>query len=105
MGKLALAILAPLVGTTILAGAVSMKSEQVIKNAVAVTAQANVHQLATALELYYSDNNFYPSVEGGPALVNTLEQSGYIASEPLDPKVFSYQVESDGQKYRLSIVP
>ena len=68
-----------------------------------MTAQANVHQLATAVELYYADNNSYPAVEGGSALVNELEQKGYLASEPLDAEIFAYQVEADGQKYQLSI--
>ena len=90
-------------GSVITVNGVLMHSNDIINTSKSVVNEANIHQLATVVELYYSDHNTYPDVTGGAALVNTLESQGYISTEPLDPSVFNYQTKDSGQAYSLTL--
>ena len=103
MTQLLSTILATLLGSVILINGVFVNTDDIIAQAKASVNGANVHQLATVIELYYSDHDSYPTVSGGEALIETLESEGYIRNKPLDPKVFNYEPKQNGQEYSLKL--
>lgn len=96
-------IISLLIGTIITVNGIAVHSEDIINSAKSAANGANRHQLATVVELYYSDHNSYPNVSGGEALIDTLEAGGYIRNRPLDPKVFNYEPKQNGQEYSLTL--
>lgn len=82
---------------------VLLKADDMIASATSAANTANVHQFATALELYYSDHNSYPHVTGGSAMIDELYDEGYVRSKPLDSTVFEYSPKAGGQDYSLII--
>ncbi len=74
-------------------------------------AQADLHELQTALDRYYLDNSYYPTTDQGlQALVSrpgsgrvpaNYEDGGYIQRVPLDPWGSAYFYQSDGNSYVL----
>ncbi|MFA6552548.1 MAG: type II secretion system protein GspG [Candidatus Paceibacterota bacterium] len=103
MSTLLQTTLSLLLGATIMIGGVAIHADDIIGDAKSAVNGANVHQLATVLEIYYSDHNQYPNVQNGEELVNKLSAEGYIQNRPLDPTVFTYEIKSNGQDYSLSI--
>ncbi len=98
-------ILTILVGTVITIGGIAMRSEDVTTSAAHAVNTANLHQLATVVELYYFDHGSYPNVHGGASLIDLLEQGDYIRNRPLDPLVFIYEPKNNAQEYLLKIAP
>lgn len=96
-------IISVILGSVLMVNGVLVHTDDIIAQAKASVNGANVHQLATVLELYYSDHDTYPKVSGGKALVDTLETEGYLRSRPLDADVFKYEPKADGQDYSLSL--
>jgi len=95
-----------LIGGTILVGGITAHAEDIIKSARSAANGANLHQLQTALALYYSDNSAYPAVSGGDALAGALTSAGYIQpSESFDSSPFDYKAKGSGQDYTLSVKP
>jgi len=95
--------LALLIGTIITVNGIAVAADDIINEAKSAVNGANLHQLATVLELYYSDYGYYPNVSGGEALINKLSEEGYILNQPFDSSVFQYQPTADGQDYSLSL--
>ena len=98
-----IAILPLIIGSIIVINGIMVGGDKVVERAEKVTASANLHQLATVLELYHLDHNEYPDVSGGKALVDLLERERYIRSRPLEPEVFWYESKDNGQDYLLEI--
>ena len=96
-------IISMVIGTTVVVNGIVVKSEDILNNAEAVVEQANIHQLATVLEIYYLDYDKYPGVAGGEALINTLKEGGYIRNQPLNPSAYEYQSIRNGQDFILKI--
>ncbi len=96
-------IISLFIGTIITVNGIAVHSEDIINSAKSAANGANMHQLATVIELYYSDHNEYPNVSGGTALIDTLEQNGYIRNRPLDAKAFQYEPENNAQDYTLTL--
>ncbi len=96
-------IAASLIGTSLTVAGLSLPAADILTSAKSAANGANRHQLATALELYYLDHQSYPAVSGGEALVTTLLVGEYIDREPLDPSVFQYEAEANGQAYTLAV--
>ena len=95
-----------LIGSTVVVNGISVHAQDIIKRAHSVTNQANVHQLETALAIYYIDHDAYPRVQGGSALGNELASAGYIHSaDSFDGPLFDYTPKNDGQGYELSLRP
>lgn len=95
-----------LIGSTVLVGGITVHAEDIIKSARSAANGANVHQLQTALALYYSDHSEYPDVTGGDALAGALTGAGYIQpSDTFDSSPFDYATKDGGQDYTLSIKP
>ena len=103
MTKLTLIIMPVILGTLLTVNGALIKTDDILAETRSVVNGANMHQLATVIELYYSDHNFYPNVSGGEALVDTLEQGNYIQSRPLDPSIFNYEPQKNGQDYSLKL--
>ena len=97
-------IISLLIGTVVTVNGVILQSEDIINSAKSAANGANLHQLATVVELYYSNHDAYPNVSGGEALVDTLESEGYIRNRPLDPTVFKYEPKNNGQDYELKLL-
>jgi hypothetical protein len=92
-------------GTTVMVGAVSLDTDEIVDHSMNVVAGANIHQLATALEMFYMDHDRYPTVSGGEALVRVLERGRYIRNAPLDPTLFIYEPVNSAQDYNLELDP
>lgn len=103
MNTLLQTTLALLIGSVITVNGITANVDDITASAKSAVNGANVHQIATVLELYYSDHNAYPAVNGGEELVNLLEQDGYIMNRPLDASVFAYEVKDSGQNYSLKL--
>jgi len=93
----------PLLGTALLAGAFGTISTDLLNGAHTVAAQANMHQLQTALELYHYKHQAYPNVSGGEALFEELAREGYINRAPARASHFLYEVYDNAQEYTLSL--
>ncbi len=103
MTQLLSSIIATLLGSVILVNGVLLHTDDIINQAKASVNGANIHQLATVMEIYYMDHNTYPTVSGGEALIDTLESEGYLRSRPLDANVFKYESKDNGQDYSLAL--
>ena len=103
MTQLLSSIIATLLGSVLVVNGVMINTDDIINQAKASVNAANVHQLATVMEIYYMDHDTYPTVSGGEALIDTLETEGYIRNRPLDPKVFTYESKANGQDYSLAL--
>lgn len=96
-------IIPALIGSVIMVNGVAIKSEDAIASAKVAANQMNIHQLDNALELYYSDHDAYPAVEGGEALTELLMEDGYIRNKPLEPNTIIYEPTAGNQNYKLSL--
>ena len=103
MTQLISMLISVVLGSVFVINGVILKADDIIASATSAVNGANVHQFATVLELYYSDHESYPTVSGGEALVNLLEEEQYIRNRPLDPAVFTYESKNGGQEYLLAI--
>ena len=96
-------LMVSLIGSIIVVNTTMMHTEDIIKTAKHTVNMADVHQFATALELYYSDHQVYPQDVDGPAMIDELYADGYILSKPLDSTVFYYSAKDAGQDYSLRV--
>lgn len=96
-------VISLIIGTVITVNGVAIHADDILNQAKSAVNGANVHQLATVMEIYYSDHDSYPNVSGGEALIDILEQDGYIQNRPLDPNVFKYEPKANGQDYTLAL--
>lgn len=96
-------IISTLIGSVVVVNGVALNSEDVINTAKDTVNQANIHQIATVLELYYLNHDQYPVVEGGEELINLFEEEKLIRNRPLDANVFHYTTLANGQDYDLSV--
>ena len=93
-----------LAGLTIESGILgTLEVDDILANALNSANSANIHQFATALELYYSDHNHYPLAQSGEKTISLLYNENYIKSLPLDKSVFDYQSLKNGQDYELRL--
>ena len=97
-------ILSLLVGTVFVVNGLTANTDKILSDAKNAVNQANVHQFATVLEIYYLDHNEYPDVRGGEALVELLSRDNYIMNRPLDPSVFDYEPKNNAQDYTLRLM-
>ena len=75
-------LMTALIGSVIVINGPALRSEDIIASAQSAANGANIHQLATALEVY---------------------DAGYIRNKPLNPEAFKYELKSGGQDYNLSV--
>ena len=100
-------VITTLIGSIVVVNGRALHSEDIIKRAQSAANGANIHQLATALEVYYSDHEAYPPVPPGAAdgasMIQALYDAGYIRNKPNNPEAFRYELKSDGQDFTLSV--
>ncbi len=93
-------IFVSLVGLTLTIGGLSFNADDILNDTKTAANSANVHQLATALELYYSDHEQYPMALSTGELLVQLEP--YLRNKPSEIKGLVYQATENGQNYKLS---
>lgn len=96
-------LISTLIGSTVIVGGITMSSQDIIDSATSVTNSANMRQIATVLELYYSDHQRYPLTTNGEDLIDELMEQDYLRARPLDESVLRYAPKSNGQDYSLAL--
>jgi hypothetical protein len=84
-------------------GNVVVDTDKVLASAWEASNLANRHQIRTALELYYLDNNEYPESKNASELFDELYKKGYIEGKPVNPEAFEYKIENPYQSYKFNI--
>lgn len=97
MGK---AIFASVTGLVLIAGVLSSNIDNILNDTKTAANSANIHQLTTALEMYYSEHDHYPITTVNDRLLAELEP--YLRNEPAGLKDLIYGPANDGQNYKLS---
>jgi len=92
-----------LIGTSIVVAGTTLDIEELLNYTKLSVNTANLHQISTALEIYYLDSGKYPDANNGEELIKLLKNEGYIKGEPLDNNIFDYQLKESGQDYVLNI--
>ena len=99
-------LMTALIGSVIVINGPALRSEDIVASAQSAANGANIHQLATALEVYYSDHDAYPQVSagtpGGASMIDALYDAGYIRNKPNNPEAFRYELKSNGD-YLLEV--
>lgn len=101
-------LITTLIGSVVVINGPALHSEDIMRSAQSAVNGANIHQLATALEVYYSDHDTYPLVPAGriadgASMIDALYDAGYIRNKPNNPGAFRYEPKSNGQDYLLSV--
>jgi len=97
MGK---TILGSVTGLVLIAGVLSFNTDNILNDTKTAANSANIHQLAIALEMYYSDHDYYPMTAADDRLLTELEP--YLRNKPAGLENLIYQPTADGQNYNLS---
>ena len=88
---------------------VSVKAQDLFDAAKDTQRIANLRQLATAVELYYSDHQSYPRVNGNSSqqrwddFISKLATGHYLGSFPTEKENYDYQDLNGGQTYVLKV--
>lgn len=100
-------LITTLIGSVVVINGPALHSEDIMRSAQSAVNGANIHQLATALEVYYSDHDTYPlapaGIADGASMIDALYDAGYIRNKPNNPEAFRYELKSNGQDYKLSV--
>ena len=88
---------------TVVIGGVSVNVSDILTEASDSQRVANLRQLATALELYYSDNQSYPQTDF-EGLISELNEGNYLGSLPTAPENYGYQDLNNGESYVLKVL-
>lgn len=96
-------LLSLVLGSVLVVNGVLIHTDEIITKAHDVVNVANMHQLATVAELYYSNHDHYPLAHSGEELITLFEQEHYILNRPLDPAEFLYDARNNGQDYTLKL--
>ena len=103
MGSPLQILMALTIGAFVTVNGMTTKTDTILHSAKAVANTANVHQLSTAVEMYYLDHNQYPKATDGSALVDILVSENYIRNRPLDARAFTYQTTKNGEDFILAV--
>jgi len=93
-------LLLTMTAATVIVGGVAVNVPDILNEASDTQKVANLRQIATALELYYSYNDTYPKTnfEG---LISELSEGNYLGSLPTTPEKYEYQGLNAGEGYIL----
>ena len=89
-------------GVVVVAGR-EMNIKDILSATETATNQANLHQLSTALELYYLTEGKYPEASNSGAFSDILFEKGYLTKKLENTDDFLYEARNDGQDYSLKI--
>lgn len=96
-------LLLTLTTATVLVAGVSMNVPDILNEANDTQRVANLRQITTALELYYSDNENYPQSDFD-ALISELTEENYLGSSPTNKDKYDYQNLNEGENYILKVL-
>ena len=93
-------LLLTMTAATVIVGGVAVNVPDILNEASDTQKVANLRQIATALELYYSYNDTYPKTnfEG---LISELSEGNYLGSLPTTLEKYEYQGLNAGEGYIL----
>lgn len=97
------AILISLAGSVVVVSGTSMDVASIFNTSKQVASEANLHQIRTALKVYYLEQGHYPKVNLGDELIDLLESKSYISDKPGEFTDFEYAVLGGGWDYELSL--
>jgi len=93
-------IFASLVGLTLTIGGLSINVGDILNDTKTAANSANIYQLTTALEMYYSEHDYYPMTRVNDQLL--AELGPYLRNKPSGLEDLIYRPSADGQDYELS---
>ncbi|MDP3770354.1 MAG: hypothetical protein Q8R40_05465 [bacterium] len=96
-------LISTLIGGAVTIGGVAMSSQDIVHSAQSAANSLNTHQIATVLELYYSDHQRYPMAINTEKLIDELVGQDYLHTRPIDESIFHYTSKSNGQDYSLTL--
>lgn len=91
------------VGAVIVINGTVLSGKDILDETKKAVDGANLHQLATVVEVYYADHGHYPKARGGQELINVLSREKYILNRSLNAKEFAYEDINDGSDYALEV--
>ena len=101
-------LLVALTAVTIMIGGFSIAVGDILNESKDTQRIANLRQIATAMELYYSDYQSYPQVTEDNASGRfddfISQMVNYLESLPTDKAKYDYQDSNSGQDYILKVV-
>jgi len=107
-GFFSVGLLVALAAVTIMIGGFSLAVGDILNESKDLQRIANLRQITTAMELYYSDYQNYPQVSGDTASERfdnfISELSNYLNSLPTDKEKYDYQNYNFGQNYILKVI-
>jgi len=95
--------LATLIGSVLMINGIMVNTDDILNETKTAVNGANIHQIATVLEIYYMNHGEYPDVVGGGNLIDTFETEGYILNRPSDANAFNYESKDNAQNYKLEL--
>ena len=95
-------LIASLIGATVIINGVSLRAEDIMEETKSVVDETNIHQIRTALEVYYINKGYYPLVSSSLDMVAELSSAGYLKRVPNNLVVFSYNAIDQGEAYDLN---
>ena len=96
-------LITAVMGSVLVVNGASINVTDILDSTWTVTNQANIHQIATVLEIYYLDHGNYPEAVSGEELVKTLYDENYIKTKLVNPEAFEYIQTQNGNDYSLKI--
>lgn len=98
------AILISLAGSVVVVGGNDLDVASIFDTTKEVASEANLHQVRTALEIYYLEEGHYPKTNSGENLIELLYNNDYISDKPAPFTSFDYKAVNSGQDYTLELV-
>lgn len=103
MSNLLGGLLVSLIGTTIILNGASLDVANILDTTKEVVSETNLHQIRTAMELYYLEEGNYPRVNSGGEAIDLLAGKGYLKDKPASFSKYEYSSISKGKDYELNI--
>jgi len=85
---------------TVVIGGITLNVSDILNEADDTQRVANLRQIVTALEIYYSDHENYPRADFD-GLISELINGNYLGSSPTTPEKYEYQYFNGGENYIL----
>ena len=101
MNSLLSFLIALLIGSTVIVNGVSLNAEDIIGETQRIVDETNIHQIRTALEIYYINHNHYPNVFNKDDMLTELLSNHYLYKISDNLINFSYSVDNQGESYDL----
>ncbi len=96
-------LIVSLIGTVVMVNGVTLNTQDIINETKLVVNNTNLHQITTALEIYYLNKGYYPTENNSAMMFATLKLSGYLTTLPKNIESFYYQSLSNNQDYILEL--